>query len=219
MFMKAEMSQDPYDAILMDNEMPKMNGPTAAREIRSLGCQYLIVGITGNVLPEDVEQYISMGANCVLPKPLSIADLENTFRNYVLRKNSQYTAAEIQKRREEYIRKLAATLPEAPDGTGPSRPSGNSESPSGSLATVHQYGPAHSEEDGQGPAVGSATPFIGTGSSETIVNQCPRELPNASKGASLIMSSVSFRGRNSRVHSSSEDGFAALDVTPTDEFP
>jgi CheY-like chemotaxis protein len=42
-----------YDTILMDYEMPIMNGPAATRAIRGLGCDSFIVGITGNVLPEE----------------------------------------------------------------------------------------------------------------------------------------------------------------------
>jgi Histidine kinase-, DNA gyrase B-, and HSP90-like ATPase/Response regulator receiver domain len=42
-----------YDTILMDYEMPIMNGPAATRAIRALGCDSFIIGITGNVLPEE----------------------------------------------------------------------------------------------------------------------------------------------------------------------
>jgi CheY-like chemotaxis protein len=44
----------PYDTILMDYEMPVMDGPTASKEIRALGCDSFIVGVTGNALPEDI---------------------------------------------------------------------------------------------------------------------------------------------------------------------
>jgi CheY-like chemotaxis protein len=64
-----------YDSILLDYEMPVMNGPTAAKEIRVLGCDSLIVGITGNLLPEDVSFFKACGANSVLPKPVNLRDL------------------------------------------------------------------------------------------------------------------------------------------------
>jgi CheY-like chemotaxis protein len=35
---------NPYDTILLDYEMPVMNGPTAATQIRNLGCDSCIVG-------------------------------------------------------------------------------------------------------------------------------------------------------------------------------
>jgi CheY-like chemotaxis protein len=66
----------PYDTILMDYEMPVMNGPTASKEIRALGCDSCIVGITGNVLPEDIDHFRRCGANAVFPKPFQIEALE-----------------------------------------------------------------------------------------------------------------------------------------------
>jgi signal transduction histidine kinase/CheY-like chemotaxis protein len=65
-----------YDTILMDYEMPLLNGPEAAKEIRKLGCDSFIAGITGNLLPEDVNYYLSCGANVVLPKPVDFRKLE-----------------------------------------------------------------------------------------------------------------------------------------------
>lgn len=66
-----------YDTILLDYEMPVMNGPTAATRIRALGYGGFIVGITGNLLPEDVQHFRSCGADAVLPKPFTIANLED----------------------------------------------------------------------------------------------------------------------------------------------
>jgi CheY-like chemotaxis protein len=68
---------NPYDTILMDFEMPVMNGPTAAHNIRALGCDSFIVGITGNLFPEDISFFKANGANKVLPKPLTMRDLKD----------------------------------------------------------------------------------------------------------------------------------------------
>jgi len=65
-----------YNAVLLDYEMPVMNGPEAAKMIRRNDVDMLIVGITGNLLSEDVDYFLSCGANAVLPKPLKIKDLE-----------------------------------------------------------------------------------------------------------------------------------------------
>ena len=65
----------PFDLILMDYEMPIMNGPSAAYKLREMKCEILIIGLTGNVLPEDREYFMSQGANAVLPKPVDIKAL------------------------------------------------------------------------------------------------------------------------------------------------
>ena len=63
------------DVILMDYIMPNMDGPTATREIRALGYNGVIIGLTGNAYPEDIESFINAGANRVLTKPVQIAEL------------------------------------------------------------------------------------------------------------------------------------------------
>ena len=54
-----------------------MTGPDAAKELRAIGCTAWIVGVTGNVLVEDVEYFKALGANDVLPKPVHIDRLQN----------------------------------------------------------------------------------------------------------------------------------------------
>ena len=70
---------NPYNCILLDYEMPRMIGPVAAKEIRKLGCDAIIVGVTGNTLSDDVDFFKSQGANAVLPKPVNLSDLEEAW--------------------------------------------------------------------------------------------------------------------------------------------
>ena len=62
--------------------MPEMDGPTSAKAIRAENCNSLIVGITGNILPDDVSYFKACGANAVLPKPAQMPALEELFREY-----------------------------------------------------------------------------------------------------------------------------------------
>jgi len=66
----------PYHAVLMDNEMPEMNGPEAAEKLRELGFNGCIIGVTGHISKKDKEEYISRGANVVLSKPVDLEHLE-----------------------------------------------------------------------------------------------------------------------------------------------
>ena len=80
--LESSESSKPYDAVLLDYEMPRMNGPTAAKKMREMGSDTFIVGITGNLLPEDVNYFRQQGANEVLPKPFNISDLEEILMEY-----------------------------------------------------------------------------------------------------------------------------------------
>lgn len=74
--------QEPYDTILMDYEMPRLNGPKACKEIRAAGSDSFIVGISGNVLADDVANFRDHGANAVLPKPVQFPELESLWSEY-----------------------------------------------------------------------------------------------------------------------------------------
>mmetsp|Transcript_30175 Transcript_30175/g.43099 ORF Transcript_30175/g.43099 Transcript_30175/m.43099 type:complete len:966 (+) Transcript_30175:45-2942(+) len=70
------------DLVLMDYEMPFMKGPEAAKVLRERGHKGLIIGITGNVLQDDVEHFISCGANSVLSKPLHMQRLKDLLKGF-----------------------------------------------------------------------------------------------------------------------------------------
>jgi len=76
MVREAEDSNKPFDLVLMDYEMPVMIGPEAAKQIRKLGLDVFIIGVTGNLMPEDVSYFRQCGSNAVLPKPFRINELD-----------------------------------------------------------------------------------------------------------------------------------------------
>jgi len=71
-----------YDAILMDIQMPVMDGYEASREIRSLENQALanipIIALTANAFDEDKKEALSHGMNAHIAKPLDVAVLYET---------------------------------------------------------------------------------------------------------------------------------------------
>eukprot|EP01036_Dinobryon_divergens_P061858 gene61858-biopygen30522 len=68
----------PFDLVLMDYQMPNMDGPTAARHMREMGFTGPIIGVTGNAQEADITHYIANGAEKVLIKPVDITVLEQT---------------------------------------------------------------------------------------------------------------------------------------------
>jgi signal transduction histidine kinase/CheY-like chemotaxis protein len=76
MTMRAESFGQPYDLIFMDYEMPTMNGPEAVQQIRGQGSDVYIIGLTGNVMADDVKYFHICGANAVFPKPFKVREFE-----------------------------------------------------------------------------------------------------------------------------------------------
>lgn len=66
-----------YDLVLMDIQMPKMNGLDATKNIRLLenGKQLKIVGLSANAYKEDVDEALRSGMNDYLSKPVSIREV------------------------------------------------------------------------------------------------------------------------------------------------
>ena len=62
--------------VLIDYIMVRMNGPEAVQKMRvELGFKGIVIGITGNALPEDLTYFKDHGANDVITKPLTNAKL------------------------------------------------------------------------------------------------------------------------------------------------
>lgn len=74
-----------YDAILMDIQMPVMNGLEASRAIRSsenpLGRNIPIIAMTANAFSSDVQNCLDAGMDAHIAKPLDLAVLERTLQN------------------------------------------------------------------------------------------------------------------------------------------
>ena|GEM_PF-1534976 len=75
--------QGRFDIILMDVQMPEMDGPTAAQTIRRLEIENgrertPIVAVTANVMPSQVEHYLAVGMDGCVAKPIDIAVLIET---------------------------------------------------------------------------------------------------------------------------------------------
>ena len=78
-----------YDLILMDIQMPIMNGYEAAKKIRALDNPILanipIIAMTANAFSEDVENALKAGMNGHIAKPLDVSKMLETM-TAVLRK-------------------------------------------------------------------------------------------------------------------------------------
>ncbi|KZV58276.1 hypothetical protein F511_01127 [Dorcoceras hygrometricum] len=69
-----------FDLVLMDMEMPIMDGPTATKELRAMGVTSMIVGVTSSSLESEKQAFMRAGLNSCTMKPLGI-DAVNTMLN------------------------------------------------------------------------------------------------------------------------------------------
>ena len=67
-----------YDVILMDKEMPIMGGYDATREIIKINPKQVIIGLTGNALVEQQDEFMKCGLSGILIKPVNKDQLLST---------------------------------------------------------------------------------------------------------------------------------------------
>ena len=80
-------SQKHYDLILMDMQMPEMDGLEASRIIRqTLEKQPVIIALTANTMRGDQEECLNAGMNDYIGKPVKLEELVNKIEKWALYK-------------------------------------------------------------------------------------------------------------------------------------
>ena len=64
-----------YDLVLMDIQMPIMDGKEAMRSLQQLGINTPIYALTANVMAADIQEYAALGFTGTLGKPLELGHL------------------------------------------------------------------------------------------------------------------------------------------------
>ncbi len=77
----AELSTNKYDLLLMDGQMPELDGIRTTQEIRKSGKPYKdipIIALTASALIDDRQKFLDAGMNDYIPKPIVEEDLINS---------------------------------------------------------------------------------------------------------------------------------------------
>jgi signal transduction histidine kinase/CheY-like chemotaxis protein len=80
-----KVSSEHYDIILMDVQMPQMNGLEATRMIRTcLEIQPIVIAVTANVMQGDRDECVQAGMDDYMSKPINLDELVNQLQKWAM---------------------------------------------------------------------------------------------------------------------------------------
>lgn len=110
----AQLRERNFDVILMDMEMPTIDGVSATETIRRLAdpvkAQTVIIAMTGNTRPEDIARCNEAGMNDFISKPVSPEELRSKLEKFT---PDNRAAAQRASLHQETAAETAAPAPEA----------------------------------------------------------------------------------------------------------
>jgi signal transduction histidine kinase/DNA-binding NarL/FixJ family response regulator len=115
----AAVQKSSYDGVLMDIQMPVIDGVEATQSIRKLGEQYQklpIIALTANAMAGDEEHYLGLGMNDYVPKPIDPDRLTLALRRSIatdaapIRRADLRMAPEAAAEEDEDLKRLLGSL-------------------------------------------------------------------------------------------------------------
>ncbi|MCB1178005.1 MAG: response regulator, partial [Leptospiraceae bacterium] len=71
-----------YDFILMDINMPILNGIEATKQIRTLNKKSIIIALTADAVNNAEERYLNLGFNDFIAKPIKIYEFQEKINKW-----------------------------------------------------------------------------------------------------------------------------------------
>jgi PAS domain S-box-containing protein len=75
--------KEDFDLVLMDLQMPIMNGYDATQQIRKLNKSFPIVALTASIFPNDLERCLEVGMNDHISKPFTLQTIKKMIYKWI----------------------------------------------------------------------------------------------------------------------------------------